>query len=262
MPKKILILACTLLLGGCAIPVPLQVASWAIDGLLFVTTEKMMADHGVSLATQRDCAMLRIVTEGALCRESDPPGAVTVALLPSLLDGNSADGIFMTSAGDDVAERLAAFATAAGRGPEPALPDTDQRAVQVALVAEAPLDTADLAAARGQTISDAPSFFDYPIEPIGRTAFFEPTPGFKPERMAERAVEPSLGLGSDTLEAIGDALDSLMGDDRLYLGDTGHEPALSGADAITLLGGAGDDILGGRIGGDPGSPPNGRGPPA
>lgn len=144
----------------------------------------------------------------------------------------------------------------------PALPDTNRRAVQVAFVAEPPSDPADLAAARWQTIIDAPAFFEYLMEPIGLESLFEPTPGFKPERMAERAAEPTPGLGSDTLEAIRDAFDGLMGDDRLYLGDTGHEPYLGGADAITLLGGAGDDVLGGGIGGDLGSSPSGRGPPA
>ena len=263
MTKRLSILACAFMLGGCALPVPLQIASWAIDGLLFVTTEKMMADHGVSLVVQRDCAMLRVVTEGALCREGDPPGAVAVAALSPPMEGtgaihdalNSADGIFMSSAGDDVAERLATFETAAGGDPESAPPDANWRAEQVALVEEAPSDKAELAAARWQAIIDAPSLFDHPMEPIGLESLLETTPGLKPELTAERVVEPTPGLGGDTLEAVREAFEGLIGDDRLYLGDTGHEPYLGGADAITLLGGAGDDVLIGGIGGDLGSPP-------
>ncbi|MEK7244984.1 MAG: hypothetical protein AAB223_03080 [Pseudomonadota bacterium] len=260
MPKKILILACLLLLGGCAVPIPLQIASWAVDGLLFITTEKTMADHGVSLIAQRDCAMLRVVTEGALCRESDPPTAVTVAMLSPSIEGNgavhdamdSADGVIMTSAGNDVAERLATFETAAGEEAGSVLRDSNW---QVARGEEVPSEEAALAAARWQAIIDAPSFFDHPMEPIGLESLPESTPELKPELTAEQAVEPTPGLGFDTLEAVRDAFDGLIGDDRLYLGDTGHEPYLSGADAITLLGGAGDDVLIGGIGGDLGPPP-------
>ena len=89
MPKKILILACALLLGGCAVPVPLQIASWAVDGLLFITTEKTMSDHGISLALQRDCAMLRVVTEGDLCRDGYPLTEVAAFIRPSAKDDNA-----------------------------------------------------------------------------------------------------------------------------------------------------------------------------
>ena len=54
---------------GCALPVPLQVASWALDGISYVMTEKSVTDHGLSAVVQKDCAVWRGVTEGELCRE-------------------------------------------------------------------------------------------------------------------------------------------------------------------------------------------------
>lgn len=56
------------LLSGCALPVPFQIASWALDGISMLATQKSVTDHGISLVTQKDCAIWRGVTEGALCR--------------------------------------------------------------------------------------------------------------------------------------------------------------------------------------------------
>ena len=58
-------------LGGCALPMPLQVASWALDGFSYLMTEKSVTDHGISLVAEKDCALFRGITEGAVCREWD-----------------------------------------------------------------------------------------------------------------------------------------------------------------------------------------------
>ena len=58
-----------LLSAGCALPVPIQVASWALDGISYVMTEKSVTDHGLSAVVQKDCAVWRGVTEGELCRD-------------------------------------------------------------------------------------------------------------------------------------------------------------------------------------------------
>lgn len=58
-----------LLVAGCAIPVPLQIASWAPDGISYVATKKSMSDHGISLVMSQDCALWRGFTEGEICRE-------------------------------------------------------------------------------------------------------------------------------------------------------------------------------------------------
>lgn len=62
-----------LFLAGCAAPMPLRVASWALDGASYLTTKKSVMDHGLSALNGQDCAALRIVTEGSACR-SDIPG--------------------------------------------------------------------------------------------------------------------------------------------------------------------------------------------
>ena len=50
-------------------PLPLQIAAWAADGISYLMTSKSMSDHGLSAAVGRDCAVHRAVTEGAICRE-------------------------------------------------------------------------------------------------------------------------------------------------------------------------------------------------
>ena len=70
--KKILALGVGVVaLGGCALPMPLQVASWALDGISYLVTEKSVTDHGISFVAEKDCALLRGITEGAVCREWD-----------------------------------------------------------------------------------------------------------------------------------------------------------------------------------------------
>lgn len=69
MRKTIVLGTTALLLGGCAIPVPLQVASWAVDGISLLMTEKSVTDHGISIVAQKDCAIWRGVVDGELCRD-------------------------------------------------------------------------------------------------------------------------------------------------------------------------------------------------
>jgi len=54
--------------GGCAVPVSVQIASWAIDGLSLLATQKSVTDHGISIIAQKDCAVWRGVVEGEMCR--------------------------------------------------------------------------------------------------------------------------------------------------------------------------------------------------
>ena len=71
--KRIMVLGtAAILLGGCALPVPVQIASWALDGLSYLMTEKTMADHGISVLAQKDCAVLRgLLDDGQICRDYD-----------------------------------------------------------------------------------------------------------------------------------------------------------------------------------------------
>ncbi len=60
-----------LLLGGCALPVGLQVASLVADGISFVATDKTLTDHGISIITKRDCAIWRGIKGDDICRAPD-----------------------------------------------------------------------------------------------------------------------------------------------------------------------------------------------
>ncbi len=77
----------TILISGCALPVPLQVASWALDGVSYVMTEKSITDHGLSVVAQKDCAVWRGVTEGELCREWNEDEDTFLASISGLADG-------------------------------------------------------------------------------------------------------------------------------------------------------------------------------
>lgn len=99
-----------LLLGGCALPVPLQVASWALDGISYLMTEKSVTDHGLSVLAQKDCAMLRgILDPDEFCRDFDDSAT-------ALADGMSYDSLFKgedETIGTEV-DAIAEFETASG----------------------------------------------------------------------------------------------------------------------------------------------------
>jgi hypothetical protein len=79
MLRRLLIIVCPLFVGACALPLPLQIAAWAADGISYLMTSKSMSDHGLSAAVGRDCAVYRAVTEGAVCREDGDSGTVVAS---------------------------------------------------------------------------------------------------------------------------------------------------------------------------------------
>lgn len=77
MKRMVALGASALLLAGCALPVPVQIASWALDGLSYIATQKSVADHGISVVAQKDCAVLRgLLSNGELCRDFDDAATV------------------------------------------------------------------------------------------------------------------------------------------------------------------------------------------
>jgi len=82
MRRLFLVAITTAFLGGCALPLPVTVASWAMDGLSLLTTDKTLTDHGLSAVSGRDCALWRGFTDGDVCR--DDRGNVLVPAAPSL----------------------------------------------------------------------------------------------------------------------------------------------------------------------------------
>jgi SPOR domain len=58
-----------LLLGGCALPPAVTLASLAADGVSYAASGKSVSDHGISAATGNDCALMRPVFTGkAMCQ--------------------------------------------------------------------------------------------------------------------------------------------------------------------------------------------------
>ncbi len=100
-----------ILLSGCALPVPVQIASWALDGVSYLFTEKSVADHGISVLAQKDCAVLRgLLDPGKFCRDFDDTAT-------ALADGGSYASVLFgdgTDPDDDGGAAIAEFETAAG----------------------------------------------------------------------------------------------------------------------------------------------------
>ncbi len=106
------VVLCSVLLGACAIPAPLKFASWALDGIAYLTTEKSVTDIGLSVVAQQDCALWRGVTGEQICRSEDGT-AIAVAASDGQSIGNAEGGV------PSDARTLMALAPAAG----PADPD-------------------------------------------------------------------------------------------------------------------------------------------
>ena len=79
MLRRLLIIVCPLFVGACAVPLPLQIAAWAAEGISYLMTSKSVSDHGLSVAVGQDCAIHRAITEGAVCREDADSGPVVAS---------------------------------------------------------------------------------------------------------------------------------------------------------------------------------------
>jgi hypothetical protein len=77
--------ASPLAVGACAIPLPMQLASMALNGISYLTTEKSVSDHVITAAVGRDCALHRTVTEGQVCRD-EPHDSLLIAALGATPD--------------------------------------------------------------------------------------------------------------------------------------------------------------------------------
>ena len=63
-----LVLVAPLLLGACAAPLPVTIASAVIDGISFMATRKTIPDHGLSIVSGRDCAIYRGLMDEPICK--------------------------------------------------------------------------------------------------------------------------------------------------------------------------------------------------
>lgn len=67
MKSFAVLLPSLVLVAGCAVPLPLTIASTVADGFSYMTTEKSLTDHGISALARQDCAMHRMLAGDAIC---------------------------------------------------------------------------------------------------------------------------------------------------------------------------------------------------
>jgi len=151
MRKSFALGAVALLLSGCAIPVPLQVASWALDGISFVMTKKSITDHGISMVADKDCALWRVVTEEEICNETGDATTILAAI------GGVEDSVY-TADEPDVAAALAPASD--NQDPFAELAATPEEIAELAAFDTAAGPAEDNAGAGDAEIAD----YDYPVE--------------------------------------------------------------------------------------------------
>jgi len=188
--RTLLTLMAPFVLTGCAMPVPVTIASFVLDGLSIATTNKTVTDHGLSFVAQQDCAVWRGFTEGELCREDDADSDVITALNEEM-------------GGDDEMNELANMETAAG---------SDGLTEEVAELSETPAPTlAPLTPEKVEAVPLPPleDQRDTPAEVD--TAWYAPKPVMPDGASAPQALPPmppqapevpeTLDPGNETLVA-------------------------------------------------------------
>ena len=86
------LILCSVLLSACALPMSVKIASWVADGIAYLTTEKSVTDHGISLVARKDCALWRGIKGEKICRdEGETAIAVTAAEGPPAGTGAGAE---------------------------------------------------------------------------------------------------------------------------------------------------------------------------
>ena len=68
-PCAFAVLLLAAFLSGCAMPLPLQVASMIADGISWFSTDKSLSDHAISLAANKDCSVWRGLSGDDICRD-------------------------------------------------------------------------------------------------------------------------------------------------------------------------------------------------
>jgi cell division protein FtsN len=201
-----LLLLCLLFLQGCFfLPIHVRVASWALNGLSYATTQKSLTDHVVSEATHKDCATWRVLKGESVCHDEEPAPVAVAAADETLIEpvggpeeegqaavaeaiaGNEL-GAFETAAGDAGA---AVGFVAAPKKPEQPIADTAKRQVRHAQ----PVDADNSALPSMAEVKPARTESTDLISEI-LTAFV--IPPRKPEPALEDAVIEPVLVAADT----------------------------------------------------------------
>ncbi len=64
------------MVNACGLPPAVSIASYVVDSLLLVTGGKSSTDHALSLVSEKDCAMWRVVQGRSVCRPRVADGTV------------------------------------------------------------------------------------------------------------------------------------------------------------------------------------------
>ncbi|MCG8511197.1 MAG: SPOR domain-containing protein [Rhodospirillales bacterium] len=119
------LLLCLLFLQGCFLPIPIRVATWAVNGISYATTQKSLTDHAVSEVAEKDCATWRVLKGESVCRDIEE---APVVLADADVDAD-------TKAPDAVeAEDIGTVAVAEAVTSEPV--DTDSSAADGGMVVD------------------------------------------------------------------------------------------------------------------------------
>ena len=138
-----------LLLTGCALPVPVAMTSYAVDGIFLMGTGKTVTDHALSAATDQDCRLWRAMGDKPVCMDpavpevgpatGDPAGLVAVTTAQPVPQTPPRPTVAAAPAAVAVAmppppARPATLRQTAGMALPPALPEIRKRAIQVAAI--------------------------------------------------------------------------------------------------------------------------------
>ncbi len=78
------VLAAVVLLPGCGLPIGIQMASLAVQGMSLAATEKTPSDHVISLVAEKDCATWRALAGDPIC--SDLPAAAPDVMVAEAIE--------------------------------------------------------------------------------------------------------------------------------------------------------------------------------
>ena len=92
-------------------PLPVQLASWVSDGISFLTTQKSVSDHVISIAVKKDCAVWRVIAGYRLCDEA-AVDVMTASAGSNLYAASASPGSGVLPE-DDISE-IAGFETSSG----------------------------------------------------------------------------------------------------------------------------------------------------
>lgn len=76
MKKSCAIVLATGLLSGCALPIPITIASLLADGYVLATANKTVLGHGLSSVMGKDCGLMNALSDKDFCHDWDAGTAV------------------------------------------------------------------------------------------------------------------------------------------------------------------------------------------